>query len=195
MIDKNKTYSLAELINMYNMYNLEFKFYGNNQNGTLDFYMKTDAENVSVFTSIDKMTKQDYLKLNEEEAKEIKFKFDREVKDMDLDIVAIVLRTSDVNIPSTKYSLETLDKLTREQDKEDRKLEDGLKDGISYLIVDNNTACTLYDGVYLFDKNNEGLINDLKNKYQEEKSNLIKNNLNIILNYIKNTQNQKEMAF
>lgn len=40
---------------------------------------------------------------------------------MELDIVAVVLRTSDVNIPSTKYSLETLDRLTKEQDQEDRK--------------------------------------------------------------------------
>ena len=153
MIDVNKTYSLAELLELYNMYNLDFKFYGNNKDGSLDVYMKTDIDKISVFTSTNSnISKYDYLKLNEEEAKRIEFKFDREVLDVDLDIVAIVLRTSDVNIPSGRYSLESLDKLVQEQDQEDRKNKKGLEDGICYLIVDNNTACTLYDGVYTFDK-------------------------------------------
>ena len=102
-IDKDRIYSLDELINLYNMSNLEFKYYGNNKNGTLEFYMKTDANKVSVFSSIDsKLSKQDYIKLNEEEARKIKFKFNREVDDLELDIVAIVLKTSDVNIPCSR---------------------------------------------------------------------------------------------
>ena len=184
MIDVNKTYSLAELLELYNMYNLDFKFYGNNKDGSLDVYMKTDIDKISVFTSTNSnISKYDYLKLNEEEAKRIEFKFDREVLDVDLDIVAIVLRTSDVNIPSGRYSLESLDKLVQEQDQEDRKNKKGLEDGICYLIVDNNTACTLYDGVYTFDKENKGLIEDLKVKYDEEESELLKNNLKMILDY------------
>lgn len=184
MIDTNKTYTLAELLNLYSLYNLEFKFYGNNDNGSLDIYMKTGIDEISVFSSITpNMTKKEYIDLSEEEAKKIEFKFDREVSDVELDIVAVVLRTSDVNIPSTKYSLETLDRLTKEQDQEDRKNKKGEQDGICYFIVDHNTGCNLYDGVYLFDKNNKGLMEDLKNKYDQEENQLLKNNLKLILDY------------
>ena len=184
MIDTNKTYTLAELLNLYSLYNLEFKFYGNNDNGSLDIYMKTGIDEISVFSSITpNMTKKEYINLSEEEAKKIEFKFDREVSDVELDIVAVVLRTSDVNIPSTKYSLETLDRLTKEQDQEDRKNKKGEQDGICYFIVDHNTGCNLYDGVYLFDKNNKGLMEDLKNKYEQEENQLLKDNLKLILDY------------
>jgi len=186
MIDTDKIYSLEELLKLYNMYNFEFRFYGNNENGKIDVYMKTDMDKISVFSSVDSnMTKKEYISLNEEEAKKLKFKFDREVEEVNLDIVAVVLRTSDVNIPSTKYSLETLDKLTKEQDQEVRTNKDGEQDGICYLIVDHNTGCNLYDGVYLFDKNNKGLIEDLKEKYETESDELIKDNLRLILNYCK----------
>jgi len=192
MIDTNKTYSLAELLNLYNMYNLEFKFYGNNKNGKLEVYMKTDVDKISVFSSINpNMTKNDYISLSEDEAKKVEFKFDREVLDVELDIVAVVLKTSDVNIPSTKYSLETLDRLTKEQDEEDREVKDGEQDGICYFIVDHNTGCNLYDGVYTFDKNNKGLIEDLKNKYEEEDNQLLKDNLKLILDYCKELEDKE----
>lgn len=194
MIDKNKTYTLAELLNLYDMYNIDFKFYGNNQNGNLEIYMKTDVDKMSVFSSLNpNMSKVDYLKLNEEDARKLNFKFDREVQEMELDIVAIVLRTSDVNIPSSRYSLETLDRLTKEQDQEKRDKSNELEDGICYIIVDNNTACTLYDGVYTFNKNNKGLIEDLREKVKTEELELYKNNLNIILNYY-DKKNETEMT-
>ncbi len=194
MIDTNKTYTLAELLNLYSLYNLEFKFYGNNDNGSLDIYMKTGIDEISVFSSITpNMTKKEYIDLSEEEAKKIEFKFDREVSDVELDIVAVVLRTSDVNIPSTKYSLETLDRLTKEQDQEDRKNKKGEQDGICYFIVDHNTGCNLYDGVYLFDKNNKGLMEDLKNKYDQEENQLLKNNLKLILDYYEQLE-EKEIT-
>lgn len=194
MIDTNKTYTLAELLNLYSLYNLEFKFYGNNDNGSLDVYMKTGIDEISVFSSITpNMTKKEYINLSEEEAKKIEFKFDREVSDVELDIVAVVLRTSDVNIPSTKYSLETLDRLTKEQDQEDRKNKKGEQDGICYFIVDHNTGCNLYDGVYLFDKNNKGLIEDLKNKYEQEENQLLKDNLKLILDYYEQLE-EKEIT-
>lgn len=194
MIDTNKTYTLAELLNLYSLYNLEFKFYGNNDNGSLDVYMKTGIDEISVFSSITpNMTKKEYIDLSEEEAKKIEFKFDREVSDVELDIVAVVLRTSDVNIPSTKYSLETLDRLTKEQDQEDRKNKKGEQDGICYFIVDHNTGCNLYDGVYLFDKNNKGLMEDLKNKYDQEENQLLKNNLKLILDYYEQLE-EKEIT-
>ncbi len=186
MFDKNKEYSLEELLNLFSMYNLEFKFYGNNENGKLDVYMKTGDDKTSVFSSISSiMTKKDYISLTEEEAKKIKFKFEKEVNDLDLDIVVVVLKTSDVNIPSGKYSLETLDSLCKEQDQEDRVIKDDSVDGICYFIVDHNTGCNLYDGVYTFDKNNNGLIEDLKNKYEQENNQLLKNNLKLILDYCK----------
>ena len=192
MIDKNKIYSLSELLNLYNMYNLEFKYYGNNKNGELEVYMKTDIDKISVFTSFNpNMTKNDYISLNEEDAKKIEFKYDREELDVELDIVAVVLKTSDVNIPSTKYSLETLDKLTKEQDQEERNIKDGEKDGICYFIVDHNTGCNLYDGIYIFDKKNKGLIEDLKDKYEKEDNQLLKDNLKLILNYCEQLENKE----
>ncbi len=193
MIDRDKIYTLNELIN--NMYNLDFKYYGNNDNGKLEVYVKTDVDKMSVFSSLnDGMSKEEYLKLNEEEARELKFIFDREVEEVELDIVAIVLRTSDVNIPSTRYSLDTLDRLTKEQDQEDRKNKGKVKDGICYLIVDNNTACTLYDGIYTFDKNNNGLIEDLKEKYELEDNELLKENLKLILNYVDEVKNKSSVT-
>lgn len=193
MIDKDKIYTLNELTN--NMYNLDFKYYGNNDNGKLEIYEKTDIDKMSVFSSLnDGMSKEEYLKLNEEEARELKFIFDREVEEVDLDIVAIVLRTSDVNIPSTRYSLETLDRLTKEQDQENRKNKGKVKDGICYLIVDNNTACTLYDGIYTFDKNNNGLIESLKEKYEQEDNELLKENLKLILTYIDEVKSKSSVA-
>ena len=190
MFDKDKIYSLKELNDLYSMYNLEFKFYGNNNKGNLEVYMKTDANKVSVFKSIDlDMTKYDYLKLTQEEAECVNFKFDREVEELELDIVVVVLKTSDINIPSAKYSLESLDKLTKEQDLENRIVsEDGLEDGISYIIVDNNTTCPLYTGVYIFNKDNEGFIEDLRNKYENEQDTLLKDNLSMILNYYDNLE-------
>ena len=190
MFDKDKIYSLKELNDLYSMYNLEFKFYGNNNKGNLEVYMKTDANKVSVFKSIDlDMTKYDYLKLTQEEAECVNFKFDREVEELELDIVVVVLKTSDINIPPAKYSLESLDKLTKEQDLENRIVsEDGLEDGISYIIVDNNTTCPLYTGVYIFNKDNEGFIEDLRNKYENEQDTLLKDNLSMILNYYDNLE-------
>lgn len=51
MIDKTKEYSLNELLNIYSLYNIDFKYYGNNNNGELELYLKTGADKVSVFIS------------------------------------------------------------------------------------------------------------------------------------------------
>lgn len=182
MIDKTKEYSLNELLNIYSLYNIDFKYYGNNNNGELELYLKTGADKVSVFISNLKISKKEYLKLTEKEARKIKFKYDREVNELQLDVVAVVLRTSDVNIPAGRYTLKSLDKLTKEQDAEERS-ESELSDGIAYIIVDNNTACTLYDDVYLFGKNQGGLIASLEERIKKEKDGLIHDNLKLILNY------------
>lgn len=190
MIDRNKNYTLNELLDTYSMYNIDFKYYGNNNNGELEVYLKTDTDIVSVFKSILKISKYDYLKLNEEEAKKLEFRFDREVNELELDIVAVVLRTSDVNIPAGRYTLKTLDKLTKEQDKEKREDND-LSDGIAYIIVDNNTACTLYDDTYLFKKDQGGLIANLEEKLKKEEKGLIYDNLKLILNYFNELKEEK----
>ena len=182
MIDKNKEYSLNELLDIYDMYNIDFKYYGNNKNGELELYLKTGADKVSVFISNLKISKKEYLKLTEKEARKIKFIYDREVNELQLDVVAVVLRTSDINIPAGRYTLKSLDKLTKEQDVEERS-ESELSDGIAYIIVDNNTACTLYDDVYLFGKNQDGLIASLEERIKNEKDGLIHDNLKLILNY------------
>ena len=150
MINKEKCYTLDELLNEFGMMNIEFKFYGNNDKGNLILYMKTDADKVSVFTYLEEQTKRDYLKLDEKEAKKVKFKFDHEVDEINLDIAVLVLKTSDINIPSGRYSLETLNELITIQNKEERKKEEDLDDGIVYTIIDNNTGMTLYNDYYLF---------------------------------------------
>ena len=168
------------------MYNIDFKYYGNNNNGELELYLKTGADKVSVFISNLKISKKEYLKLTEKEARKIKFIYDREVNELQLDVVAVVLRTSDINIPAGRYTLSTLDKLTKEQDLEERE-ETELSDGIAYIIVDNNTACTLYDDTYLFSKDGGGLIASLKERIKSEKNDLIRDNLKLILNYYDET--------
>ena len=166
--------------------NLLKKYYGNNNNGELELYLKTGADKVSVFISNLKISKKEYLKLTEKEARKIKFIYDREVNELQLDVVAVVLRTSDINIPAGRYTLSTLDKLTKEQDLEERE-ETELSDGIAYIIVDNNTACTLYDDTYLFSKDGGGLIASLKERIKSEKNDLIRDNLKLILNYYDET--------
>ena len=184
MIDKEKVYTLSELLDEYGMMNIEFKFYGNNDKGDLILYMKTDADKVSVFLSQDKQTKLDYLKLDEENAKNIRFKFDHEVDEINLDIAVLVLKTSDVNIPAGRYCLETLNKLVEEQNLENRKNKEGLDDGIVYTIIDNNTGMTLYNDVYLFGKDKNNFIDELREeKYSNAENDLARDNLKLILAY------------
>lgn len=184
MINKEKCYTLDELLNEFGMMNIEFKFYGNNDNGNLILYMKTDADKVSVFTSLEEQTKRDYLKLDEKEAKKVKFKFDHEVDEINLDIAVLVLKTSDINIPSGRYSLETLNELITIQNKEERKKEEDLDDGIVYTIIDNNTGMTLYNDYYLFDENKLDFIDELREeKYANAENDLVRDNLKLILAY------------
>ncbi len=194
MIDKKKKYKLKELLEQYGMLNIEFKYYGNNDKGDLVLYMKTDTDKVSVFVSQNSKGKYDYLKLTEEEAMDIEFKFDKEVNELELDIAVLVLRTSDVNIPAGRYSIQKLDELTKEQDQEERNNVDGLEDGICYSVIDNNTAMTLYDGVYIF--GNGGFVSDLKdNKLPNEKNKLRKENVELILNYYNDLSKKEENSY
>lgn len=191
MFDKNKLYTLEELLQKYSMYNICFKYFGNKERGDLELYLKTDSDKLSVFKNYSKQTKMDYLSLDKEDIKKIKFIFDREVNELELDIQVYVVKTSNVNIPSARYTLKTLDRLTKEQDLKGKKSDNQLKNGIVYMIVDNNTACNLYDDCYLFDKNNNGLIEDLKNKYEVENNSLLKENLKMILDYYSDMEGEK----
>ncbi|MBQ6817470.1 MAG: hypothetical protein IJO27_03470, partial [Bacilli bacterium] len=147
-------------------------------------YMKTEASKVSVFVSQDKQTKMDYLKLTEENAQNIRFKFDHEVDEINLDIAILVLKTSDVNIPSTRYSLDTINQLVERQNQEDRIIEDGFEDGFVYTIIDNNTGITLYNDYYLFSKDKTNFIDELREeKYANTNDKLTKDNLKLILAY------------
>lgn len=194
MIDKNKLYTLEELLEKYSMYNLCFKYFGNKERGDLELYLKTDSDKLSVFKSYSKQTKMDYLSLNENELKKVKFIFDREVEELEIDIQVYVVRTSNVNIPSARYTLKTLDTLTKEQDLKESSSDSKLKNGIVYMIVDNNTACNLYDDCYLFDKKNNGLIEDLKIKYETENNSLLKQNLKMILDYYDSLEGEKSYS-
>lgn len=191
MFDKNKLYTLEELLQKYSMYNICFKYFGNKERGDLELYLKTDSDKLSVFKNYSKQTKMDYLSLDKEDIKKIKFIFDREVNELELDIQVYVVKTSNVNIPSARYTLKTLDRLTKEQDLKEEKSDNQFKNGIVYMIVDNNTACNLYDACYLFDKNNNGLIEDLKNKYEVENNSLLKENLKMILDYYSDMEGEK----
>jgi len=188
MFNKETKYTLEELLNQYNMYNIGFTYFGNKENGELELYLRTGNDKLSIFKSSNNQTKMDYLKSNEEKAKKVKFVFDREVEELELDIQVYVIRTSDINIPCARYTLRSLNKLIKEQDSKNRE---NSKDGIAYMIVDNNIACNLYDGVYLFSKENNGFINDLRNKYSEENNSLLKNNLKMILDYYDSLKDEK----
>lgn len=184
MIDKEKSYTLSELLDNYGMMNIEFKFYGNNDKGDLILYMKTDAEKVSVFVSQDNHTKMDYLKLDEEKSKNIVFRFDHEVEEINLDFAVLVLKTSDINIPAGRYCLETINKLTIEQNKEDRELKEGLDEGFVYTIIDNNTGMNLYNDYYLFAKDKKSFIEELRDeKYANAENEIVRDNLKMILAY------------
>ena len=50
-----------------------------------------------------------------------------------------------------------------------------------------------YDGYYLFDKNNNGLIEDLRKKYEEENNSLLKQNLKMILDYYDGLEEAKSL--
>ena len=187
MIDKNKDYHLSELLDDFGMLNIEFQFYGNNDKGNLVLYMKTDSDKVSVFVSTKSQTKNEYLKLDEEAAKDTIFRFSHEVNELELDIAVIVLRTSSINIPSGRYTIQTLNKKIQEENKKCNMPDEELKDGIVYTIIDNNTGITLYNDVYLFGENKKDFISELREiKYSNTSNKLEKMNLQVILSYYDN---------
>ena len=51
MLDKNRIYTLKELLQEYPMYNIGFKYFGNKERGDLELYLKTGNDKLSVFKS------------------------------------------------------------------------------------------------------------------------------------------------
>ena len=186
MINKNRIYYLNELINKFNFYDLEFENY-NNGNSRLKLYLKTGTDKVSVFKSLKLINKERYNNLTSEKINEYQFKFYEEVEEIKLDIVVIVLKSSNIKIPCSKYTIKKLDNLLKKVNSKKEDNKENLNDGIAYLIVDNNSACPLYDNIYLFE-NNKSFIEELKINYKNEENDLIKSNLKLILDYYKETE-------
>ena len=90
MLDKNKTYSFKELSNLYNMLNIEFKYFGQNDKGDLILYMLDNDRILTFISNNNGNGKKDYLKYSDEDIDNLQFKFDKEVEMQDYDINIIV---------------------------------------------------------------------------------------------------------
>ena len=196
MLDKNKTYSFKELSNLYNMLNIEFKYFGQNDKGDLILYMLDNDRILTFISNNNGNGKKDYLKYSDEDIDNLQFKFDKEVEMQDYDINIIVNTSTNEKIPSGRYSVETLDKLTIENDdfKMDNPLEDQIN-GIAYLVVEKNSNTPLFSGIYEF--GNNGLLNDMENnllpQYEKENNKIAVNNIKDILKMFKNNDMEMEM--
>lgn len=188
MLSKYKTYTFKELNNLYNMLNIEFKYFGQNNKGNLILYM-LDKDKVIMFVSDNNgKGKKSYLDYTNKEINNLKFNFDKEVDMQDYDINVIVNTSSCEKIPSGRYSIETLNNLTIEND--DYKLSDSKVNqinGIDYLVIERNNNTTLFSGRYLF--GNHGLLNDIENnllpQYEHEKNEIAVSNIQAILEMFK----------
>lgn len=192
MLDKNKYYSYKELLNLYDLLNIEFKYFGQNDKGDLILYM-LDSEKILMFNSNNNgKGKLDYLKYDDKDIDNLKFKFEKEVEMQNYDINVIVNTSPNEKIPSGRYSVATLDKLTKEND--DFKLDNEVS-AIDYIVVDKCSNTPLFAGRYEF--GNNGLLNDIENnllpKYEQEKDKIAVSNIKEILKMFK--ENEKEMVY
>ena len=75
MIDKNKFYSYKELLDMYSMLNIEFKYYGHNDKGNILLHLMTRDNKILVFSSDNNgKSKYDYLHYSIEDIENLNFK-------------------------------------------------------------------------------------------------------------------------
>lgn len=196
MLNLNKTYSFKELTNLYNMLNIEFKYFGQNDKGDLVLYLLDNDRILTFISNNNGNGKIDYLKYSDEDIDNLQFKFDKEVEMQDYDINIIVNTSPNEKIPSGRYSIETLDRLTIEND--DFKLDNPVEDqvnGIAYIVVEKNSNTPLFSGVYEF--GNNGLLNDMENnllpQYEDEKNKIAVNNIKEILKMYKDNDMEMEM--
>ena len=197
MLDKNKYYSFKELSELYNLLNIEFKYFGQNNKGDLVLYM-LDKEKILLFTSNNNgKGKLDYLNYTEKQIDNLKFKFDKEVEMQDYDINVIVNTSPNAKIPSGRYSIETLNQLTIEND--DFRLKDSQDQvsAIDYIVVEKNSNTPLFSGRYEF--GNYGLLNDMENnllpQYEQERNKIAVNNIKDILEMFKENLKEMEMVY
>ena len=93
-----------------------------------------DKDKIIMFVSNNNgKDKKSYLDYTSNEMNNLKFKFDKEVEMQDYDINVIVNTSSCEKIPSGRYSIETLNDLTIEND--DYKLSNSQVDQIMELII------------------------------------------------------------
>lgn len=197
MIDKNKYYSYKELLNLYSLLNIEFKYFGHNDRGNLLLHLMTKDNKILVFSSNNNgKSKYDYLKYSNTDIDELKFKYEMEVEMQDYDINVIVNTSTCEKIPSGRYSIETIDSLTRENDAYyDAGLNEDQINGIAYMVIEKSSNTTLFSGVYEFGKG--GFLYDLENnqlpEYKKSNNKIVVSNIKEVLNLFKNNELDKEM--
>ena len=196
MLDKNKTYSFKELTDLYNMLNIEFKYFGQNDKGDLILYMLDNDKILTFISNNNGNGKIDYLNYNDEDIDNLSFKFYKEVEMQDYDINIIVNTSPNEKIPSGRYSIETIDKLTIENDdfKIDNPIENQVN-GIAYIVVEKNSNTPLFSGIYKF--GNNGLLNDIENnllpQYEKENNKIAVNNIKDFFKLYKSNNLEMEM--
>ena len=197
MIDKNKYYSYKELLNLYSLLNIEFKYFGHNDKGNLLLHLMTRDNKILVFSSNNNgKSKYDYLKYSNTDIDDLKFKYEMEVEMQDYDINVIVNTSTCEKIPSGRYSIETIDSLTRENDAfYDAGLKEDQINGIAYMVIEKSSNTTLFSGVYEFGKG--GFLYDLENnqlpEYKKSNNKIVVSNIKEVLNLFKNNELDKEM--
>lgn len=198
MIDKNKFYSYKELLDMYSMLNIEFKYYGHNDKGNILLHLMTRDNKILVFSSDNNgKSKYDYLHYSIEDIENLNFKYEMEVEMQDYNINVIVNTSTCEKIPSGRYSIATLDKMTKENDDFIvRDLKEDQINGLAYMVVEKNSNTNLFSGVYEFGKG--GFLYDLEYNllpaYQNAKNKIAVSNIREILNLFKNNELDKEMV-
>lgn len=198
MIDKTKYYTYKDLLNMYSMLNIEFKYFGHNDKGNILLHLMTKDNKILVFSSDNNgKSKYDYLNYTMEDIEKLKFKYEMEVEMQDYNINVIVNTSTCEMIPSGRYSITTLDKMTKENDDfVSKDLNKDQIDGLAYLVVEKNSNTTLFSGVYEFGKG--GFLYDLEYnllpEYKSSKNKVAVSNIQEILNLFKNNELDKEMV-
>lgn len=189
MFDKNKLYSYKELLDNYSMLNIEFKFYGQNDKGNLLLYLMTKDNKIFIFTNNNnRKSKEEYLQYELKDIETLKFKYESEVEMQDYNINIIINTSTNENIPSGRYSITTIDKLTKDNDDfVNKELNEDQINGIAYIVVEKNSNTTLFSGIYEFGKG--GFLNDLEStllpQYKEAKNKIAVANIKEILNLYK----------
>ena len=149
----------------------------------------TKDNKIFIFTSNNNgKSKEEYLQYELKDIETLKFKYESEVEMQDYNINVIVNTSTNENIPSGRYSITTIDKLTKDNDDfVNKELNEDQINGIAYIVVEKNSNTTLFSGIYEFGKG--GFLNDLEStllpQYKEAKNKIAVANIKEILNLYK----------